>query len=139
MNRRLWLRLVKDWLSGSRQLKQCGSIHPRFRPNLEHLETRLAPTVNTVTVNSTADVTNFNPATVTIAQVTAPGATVSLRDAINAADNDALANPGDSTTINLASNATYALSQIDNAWYGLNGLPPITSEITIHGNGATIT
>jgi hypothetical protein len=105
---------------------------------LEHLETRLAPTVNVVNVNSTADATNFDATTVTIAQVTAPGATVSLLDAINAANNDAVSNPGNTTTINLAKNATYSLKLWDNGWYGLNGLPPIASNITIHGNGSSI-
>jgi hypothetical protein len=68
----------------------------RFRPRLEMLEDRLAPA--TITVNSTLDTTHFTPATVTVAQVTAAGATVSLRDAINAADNT-----GGSQTIKFAS------------------------------------
>jgi hypothetical protein len=41
-------------------------------------------------------------------------------------------------TINLAPNATYDLSAVDNNWYGPNGLPPITNDITIDGNGAII-
>src|SRR5579871_4036719 len=118
MNRQLWSRLLKYWLSGSRRPRRGLPNRPRFRPNLEHLETRLAPTVNVVNVNSTADATNFNPATVTISQVTSGGAIVSLLDAINAANNDAAANPGNTTTINLASGATYTLTQINNDWYG---------------------
>ncbi len=40
--------------------------------------------------------------------------------------------------IELAGQCTYTLNQPDNFWYGPNGLPPISSEITIVGNGATI-
>src|SRR5262245_22607390 len=51
--------------------------------------------------------------------------------------NEANANPG-ADTISLAANGTYTLTAMDNAWYGPNGLPPIASDITIEGNGATI-
>ena len=40
--------------------------------------------------------------------------------------------------IELAPGCTYTLTAVDNYWYGPNGLPPIASEITIEGNGATI-
>ena len=30
------------------------------------------------------------------------------------------------------------MDRIDNDWYGTNGLPAISSQITIQGNGATI-
>jgi hypothetical protein len=36
------------------------------------------------------------------------------------------------------SKQTYTLTAQDNYWYGPNGLPAITSDITIEGNGATI-
>jgi hypothetical protein len=48
--------------------------------------------------------------------------------------NDANANPG-ADTINLAAASTYTLTATND---GDNGLPVITSEITINGNGATI-
>jgi hypothetical protein len=32
----------------------------------------------------------------------------------------------------------YTLTAVNNDWYGPNGLPPITSSITIEGNGSTI-
>jgi hypothetical protein len=95
------------------------------------------PAVNTVNVTDTLGDVNFNQATVTIAQVTAPGAKVSLIDAINAANNDARTT-GNTTVINLAANATYNLISADSFWYGPDGLPPITSDVVIQGNGATI-
>lgn len=60
-----------------------------------------------------------------------------LKSAINAAN----ANP-DPTTIELAAACTYTLTDVDNdvaATDGPNGLPPLTSNITINGNGAIIT
>jgi hypothetical protein len=44
---------------------------------------------------------------------------------------------GGSTTINLAG-GTYDVNQINNYWYGPDGLPAISSNIIINGNGATI-
>jgi hypothetical protein len=41
-------------------------------------------------------------------------------------------------TVELGSGCFYALVAVDNDWYGPNGLPPIASQITIQGNGATI-
>jgi hypothetical protein len=55
----------------------------------------------------------------------------SLVDAINTANNDKTT----ADTINLAALGTYTLTAVNNA---NNGLPIITSEITINGNGATI-
>jgi uncharacterized repeat protein (TIGR01451 family) len=110
---------------------------------LEQLETRnlLSAVSNTIVVNTTADVLDVaNPQTVTIATLPA---TVSLRDAIDAANNDAAAHPGETNTIVLQ-NTAYVLNAIDNNgtvntdWYGASGLPAITSSITIQGNGATI-
>src|SRR5262249_17652751 len=61
------------------------------------------------------------------------GASVSLRAALNSARNT-----GGSATINL-SNTTYTLNTVDNYWYGPDGLPAISSDVTINGNGAVIT
>jgi len=71
------------------------------------------------------------------------GSGCTLVDAITAANDDA-ATGGCSAgngadTIVLESGATYTLSAVNNPQYGPNGLPSITSEITIQGNGATIT
>src|SRR6185312_4514676 len=87
------------------------------------------PTNYTITVNDTADQLD-NPTTVTYATL---GATVSLRDAINAADNT-----GGNATIVLASGATYDFTTADNNWYGPNALPPIATNITIVGHGSTL-
>jgi len=45
---------------------------------------------------------------------------------------------GEADIINLAADGTYTLTAVDNNTDGPNGLPSITSEITINGNGATI-
>ena len=42
------------------------------------------------------------------------------------------------TRLSLGANCVYDLKAVDNWWYGPNGLPPIASDITIEGNGATI-
>jgi hypothetical protein len=133
-----WTRQIQRWLAGTRGSKRRRAhSRPRFRPGLEQLETRLTPSVNTINVTDTTETPNFAPATVTIAQVTAPGAKVSLLDAIDASNNNAVANPGDTTTINLATNATYTLFYANSYLYGPSGLA-IDSNVTIHGNGATI-
>jgi CSLREA domain-containing protein len=75
-------------------------------------------TAGSLVVTSTADNT------------TAAGTT--LRDAIN------YANDIGGGTITLQTNATYDFTTVDNNWYGPNALPPIQSNITINGNGATL-
>ena len=39
----------------------------------------------------------------------------------------------------MGTGCTYALTAVNNYWYGPNGLPPIASDIAIEGNGSTIT
>jgi hypothetical protein len=83
--------------------------------------------------------------TITVTDVSggvgAPGG-CKLRDAITAANTDTATGgcPGGSgaDTIVLPPNSTVTLSAIDNAQFGANGLPAITSQITIQGNGAVI-
>jgi hypothetical protein len=41
-------------------------------------------------------------------------------------------------TVDLGAGCTYNLTTPDNYWYGPNGLPPIASDITVEGHGATI-
>lgn len=41
-------------------------------------------------------------------------------------------------TVVLAPATTYILGQVDNYWFGPDGLPPISDDVTIDGNGATI-
>jgi hypothetical protein len=50
------------------------------------------------------------------------------------------ANAGGGTTINLAAGCTYQLTAADNTnpTLGANGLPVITSPITLNGSGTTI-
>jgi hypothetical protein len=81
---------------------------------LEHLENRLAPAV----FNVAAD------------DVYGPNGLV-------AAINTANSNGDSNNTINLKK-STYDLTTINNFWYGPNGLPAISSNLTIHGKGATI-
>jgi hypothetical protein len=94
--------------------------------HVESLEDRRVPA--TILVNSTSYAL-MNPPSVTVATL---GKSVTLRDAINAANNT----PG-ADVIELQ-RTTYQFSNADNHWYGPNALPSISSEITIDGNGATI-
>src|ERR1700712_864120 len=41
--------------------------------------------------------------------------------------------------IALGAGCTYTLTAVHNRWYGPNGLPPIASDITLDGHGATLT
>jgi hypothetical protein len=98
----------------------------------------------TITVSSSADTVGG-------------GAGCSLRDALASADvasNTALggyypaaaftdcgsssSGSGSPYTIVLQSGQTYALNTIDNYWFGPDGLPPISANVTIDGNDATI-
>jgi len=45
---------------------------------------------------------------------------------------------GGSNTIELGAGCIYDLTVVNNNWYGPNGLPAISSSLTIDGNGATI-
>jgi hypothetical protein len=82
---------------------------------LEHLETRLTPAMFDV---AAGDVYGPN----------------GLVAALNAANSNGDPN---GNVINLTA-STYDLTNVDNFWYGPDGLPPIFSNLTIHGNGATI-
>jgi len=86
------------------------SLFPR--PWLEALEDRLVPASSILV---------------------APGNVKALIAAINQADITV-----GGATIELAPNSTYDLTAVDNYWYGPNGLPPITNNVIIHGNGSTI-
>ena len=67
----------------------------------------------------------------------------SLREALRAANTDAAVDAcaagSGSDTVVLETSATYTLGTIDNTSDGANGLPSITSTVTIQGGGATIT
>jgi hypothetical protein len=85
---------------------------PRFLPRVEELEDRTAPATLTVPAG---DVTTL------------------IQD-INTANG----NGQGSNIIELAAGATYTLAAPDNYWYGPDGLPAISSNLTIEGNGATL-
>lgn len=63
----------------------------------------------------------------------AAGDVAGLKTAINTANGNGMSN-----TINLASNANYDLTTVDNVSSGGNGLPVITSTLLIVGHAATI-
>jgi hypothetical protein len=87
-------------------------VRRRVRPCLEVLEDRTVPANFYVGLGDTATlIADINEAN-------------SNRDATN--------------TINLSGISTYTLTRIDNFWYGPNGLPAITKNLTINGGGATI-
>lgn len=75
-------------------------------------------------------------ATFTAACTGTTGDPASLSSAITQAN--AAAGPD---TVQLGAGCTYTLTTdvTSNGWYGRNGLPPIASDITVEGNGATIT
>jgi hypothetical protein len=77
---------------------------------VERLETRLMPTT-------------YNPVD-----------TAGLIGALQLAESA----PTDTAIINLQAGTTYTLTAVNNFWYGPDGLPPIASNVFIHGNGATI-
>ena len=100
---------------------------------LESLEDRVTPTVYTIAVNSVSDTPTY-PSTETYTQLQqANFLNVTLHDALHVANN---IGPANSAVINLQANTTYHLTQIDNYWYGPDGLPAIAS--TVNGNGSTI-
>jgi hypothetical protein len=111
MNRFFKLRPRPRWLFGSRQPKRSSMpLRWSIRTTLEQLETRLMP--------ATFNLTD----------------TEGLIQALRAAN----AAPNDTTIISLQAGTTYTLEKPDNYWYGPNGLPPIDSNVFIHGKGATI-
>ena len=74
----------------------------------------------------------YQAGTLGVASLPGTDGLVSLPEAIIAANNTSGAD-----TIHLGE-ATYTLTAPNNYWYGPTGLPPITSQITIEGNGAII-
>ena len=81
------------------------------------------------------------PVQVARAATISVGGGCTLVDAITAANIDTAtgscsAGSGDDVIV-LESGATYNLDTVNNPQYGPTGLPPITSTVTIQGNGAT--
>jgi hypothetical protein len=118
----MWFHSLFDALSatsasnGAHGRLPRRSIRPHFssrrmRPCLEVLEDRTVPTVFNVGAGDVATL---------------------IKDIDTANSN------GQSNNIINLTKSTYDLKGIDNYWYGPNGLPPITSNLFIHGNGAVI-
>ena len=105
------MRFLPRSLTASRQTARLRT-HRCLRLCLEVLEDRTLPTV--------------------FATVAAGDVATLIAD-INAANNNGQA----SNTINLSA-GTYELTAINNYWYGPDGLPAISSNLTINGNGAVI-
>lgn len=114
MNRKWWTRPLRRWVSGLPEPKRSRASRATCRPRLEPLEHRLVP----------ATVTYENPASTSV-----------LIADLQAAPT---APPGTTTIIDLTPGFTYSLTTVDKFFYGPNGLPPIASNVIIHGNGATI-
>src|SRR5262249_26099399 len=112
MKRILWSSWIQRWLPCRRAEKRRSVPRRSFRPMLEPLEIRLTPAT----------------------QSFSPGDTAALITDLQAAAD----HPSDTTIINLQPGTTYTMYQSNNSWYGPNGLPPIESNVIIHGNGATI-
>ncbi len=93
-----------------RRATRLASVRRGARPRLEVLEPRTVPAVFNVN----------------------PGDAAGLIADINAANGN-----GQDNTINLSA-STYDLTVIDNYWYGPNGLPAISSNLIMNGNGAVI-
>ena len=80
------------------------------------------------------------PATASAAPINVPCSSESNSNVLQDAVLEANANPGPDT-IELAEGCTYTFFQAatqGGGWFGNNALPPIASEITIEGNGATL-
>ena len=80
------------------------------------------------------------PATASAAPINVPCSSESNSNVLQNAVLEANASPGPDT-IELAEGCTYTFFQAafqGGGWFGNNALPPIASEITIEGNGATL-
>jgi hypothetical protein len=78
----------------------------------------------------------LGPGTASVVQaanIDVPCDAAALVAAIEAANGN-----GEADTLNLEAGCTYGLTEVNNNADGPNGLPSITSEIVINGNGATI-
>src|SRR5262249_16167801 len=126
MNRSLWLRAIRRWLSSGRGAAPAGRRVPAprsRRPILETLEDRCVPP---------------GGGPLLVGPRAVPGPII----AINQADATA-----GGAIIELAANSVYDLTGVyvptspggvTGFWYGINALPPITNNVVIEGNGSII-
>ena len=117
----------------------AGTDVPGVETDQRGVERGLVPDIGayqmarSYTINVTSTSGGINYSTGIIEPLLGPSPTVTLRDALNAARNT-----GGTATIMLAAGAMYDLTSVDNYWYGPDGLPAISSNVTINGQGATI-
>ena len=115
-------------------MSQPGSVpvaRPRWRASL-----LLAATLSALSWGAQANVIKVAPSAVSTG-----GSSCSLVDAINAANSNTASGAcpaGDDKTnggdVIVLSAGVYKIGSVDDDWYGPNGLPPITSKITIVGD-----
>ena len=79
-----------------------------------------APSASAATFNAACSGTTGNPSSLIAA----------IKQANTASGPDA---------VRLGQRCTYALGNPDNGWYGPTALPAIASDVTVEGNGSTIT
>ncbi len=99
--------------------------------------TNTPTTTDTPTITPTPTETPTNTPTPTPTPTNTPITVPCDVDELIDAITDANSTEG-ADTLNLATDCAYTLTILDNNTYGPNGLPSITSQITINGNGATI-
>ncbi|MDY7080299.1 MAG: right-handed parallel beta-helix repeat-containing protein [Chloroflexota bacterium] len=148
----LWLEQMaeveeKPWLTsimlewGEWILSRLIQFYRRLRAQPRHtrrfLKARLKTNLAGVALLLALSITPVYAAVINV-----DGATCTLVDAITAANTDAAvggcsAGSG-ADTIVLQPGSTHILTGVNNTVYGPSGLPVISSEITIEGNGATI-
>jgi hypothetical protein len=81
------------------------------------------------------------PATATAGVINVPCSSENSAGVVQDAVTEANSSPGPDT-ISLAAGCTYRFSQSAfqaGGWFGNNALPPVASDITVEGNGATLT
>jgi len=96
--------------------------------------TRLATVLGILAASTAVSMFGFASASLASASATVPcsGGGAGLVAAMTAA------NAAGGGTINLAAGCTYSLTSANNMTGGGNGLPVVSTSITINGNGATI-
>jgi hypothetical protein len=120
MNRSLWMRTVRRWLSGGRGSAAAvgQAARRRVRPAVESLEDRITPAGPIVVP---AGRTDLLIQAINQADTTTGGATIQLTQSTY-----------------LVTTPYSVANGINGFWYGREGLPPITNNVIINGNGSTI-
>lgn len=134
----MWLASLHRLLLGksrSRQVRHGRSQRPRFIPTLDYLEERITPSSTVIYVTDPSGGMD-NPTNVIVSGL---GSNVTLRDAINAADNTGGSSSYVIDLSQLPANSIITFNAVDNSSNGPNALPVITpTDLTIKGYGATL-